>query len=140
MPVLRVERSRRIGPFDNRADESAMTRRKRYVICACIVVICIYAAAHVGALLPLPGVTKANFDRIKVGMTVAEIEMVFGESATFDGDETGSHLADWHQMPGVAGGAVARVVLVNGVATQTIWFESTETFAEKARRWLHLPK
>jgi hypothetical protein len=30
-------------------------------------------------LLPKPGVTKENFDRIKVGMTYKEVSAIFGE-------------------------------------------------------------
>jgi len=46
------------------------------------------------ALLPArPGVTKANFDRIKVGMTQAEVEAIFGAKPIAVGPREG--LCEW---------------------------------------------
>ncbi len=44
-------------------------------------------------LLPRPGVTEENFDRIEVGMTRAEVEAIFG------GPATGSNPWVWGNLP-----------------------------------------
>jgi hypothetical protein len=96
---------------------------------ACLLLVAI-------ALLPMrTGVTKANFDRIEKGMMYADVEAIFDEPAWFDHGDHTRHLADWRREDG----AVARVVFVDGSATDILWFDSTETFSEKFRRWLHLP-
>jgi hypothetical protein len=48
-----------------------MTKKRFYLISAAILVACIGSTVGVLAMMPpRPGVTKANFDRIEVGMTV----------------------------------------------------------------------
>ena len=95
---------------------------------------------------PSPGVTKANFDRIKGGMTKPEVLAILGESS-FEGrgyyDRDGfSIAASWIADDG----SIARMqfdgrhdevgrVCVCGMT----WRESSETPFQKIRRWLRLP-
>ena len=63
--------------------------KKRYLIATALFALCVCLALGVLALLPpRPGVTKANFDRIEIGMTVAEVDQIFGPpSGYFDRTE-----------------------------------------------------
>jgi hypothetical protein len=86
------------------------------------------------AMLPSrPGVTKANCDRIEMGMTQAKVEEIFGRKgvplwsprallwASDDGSEVEVDFG------------------VVGCVQTKIWVSSNESFLEKIRRWLHLP-
>jgi hypothetical protein len=62
-----------------------MTRKRRYLISAAVLAACICIALGVLALLPpRPGVTKANFDRIEVGMTIADVDEKFAPLSELD--------------------------------------------------------
>jgi hypothetical protein len=109
--------------------------RRRCVICAGITATTFLVALVVlAALPPLPGVTKANFDRIQEGMTLVQVEAILGEPAKDfmgEGDFTG-HL--WaHEN-----GSRVWIVFRGGLVLETEWIEGTETTTQKIRRWLHL--
>jgi hypothetical protein len=54
-------------------------KQRRYLISAAILTACVCIAVSVLALMPSgPGVTKANFDRVEVGMTFDEVEAILG--------------------------------------------------------------
>jgi hypothetical protein len=53
-------------------------RKFRWLLLACIVGVVLAALA---LLLPSPGVTKENFDRIEVGMVRSDVEAIFGGPA-----------------------------------------------------------
>jgi len=56
--------------------------KKRHVIAAALLALCIGVALGTFALLPpRPGVTKANFDRIEIGMTEAQLEALLGRKS-----------------------------------------------------------
>jgi len=87
-----------------------------------------------------PGITKANFDRIENGMTVANVEAILGESAwpyasAFTTGSGTTTFAEWHGRDG----AIADVVFSNDVVTGKAWTASTETIPDKIRRWLKRP-
>jgi hypothetical protein len=114
-----------------------MTKKRRCLISAAILAAGIGIVVAVVALLPpQAGVTKANFDRIEKGMTFTDVATLFGAEPWFD-DTTPEHrLVDWRHEDG----AVGRVILVDGMVTEMFWFESDETYPDKLRRWLQLPK
>lgn len=57
-------------------------RKRRLLAVAGVLSVVAWLALLVLALKPAdPGVTKANFDRIKVGMSRAEVEEIFGRPA-----------------------------------------------------------
>jgi len=87
-----------------------------------------------------PGITKANFDRVEDGMTVANVEAIFGESASAFGwvCHSGSRISKFAEWQG-RDGAIAGVVFVKDVVTMKAWTASTESFAGKIRRWLKGP-
>ena len=58
--------------------------RKRLILAsATVLALACIVLATLAMLPPRPGVTKANFDRIKIGMTTMEVEAIFGESTEF---------------------------------------------------------
>ena len=58
---------------------------------------------RLGARGPVPGVTRENFGRIKVGMTRAEVEGIFGdEPAWADNIRRPRNVACWDQGEGAA--------------------------------------
>jgi hypothetical protein len=116
-----------------------MTRKRRYVISAAILAACLGIILGVLAMLPpQPGVTKANFDRVKIGMAWAEVDEIFGQAASERSTLGGglSNLASY----GGDHGASAHIDYCDDVVTRKEWIDSTETFVGKLRRWLHLPK
>ena len=56
-----------------------MTRKRRYLISAAVLAMCVFAGCVAFSLMPTddkPGVTKANFDRVAIGMTKVEVDAV----------------------------------------------------------------
>jgi hypothetical protein len=71
------------------SEERAM--KKRLIVIAGVLAFSAAVALLVLWLLPVcPGVTKANFDRIEIGMTLSEVEAILGDDrgsrATFGSD------------------------------------------------------
>ena len=85
-------------------------------------------------LPPGPGVTKANFDRITVGMTPEQVEDIFGQPGVMAPHE--GKLEGWWVT---ANGSDASILFSDcGVACKS-WHDSEETYLQRLRRWLHLP-
>ena len=86
---------------------------------------------------PSPGITKANFDRINKGTELTKVEEIFGAK----GEDLvprmahGKRIIAWRANDG----AEAHVFFQNSAVISSRWFDSTETFPDKIRRWLHLP-
>jgi hypothetical protein len=90
-------------------------------------------------LPPPPGVTKANFDFIEVGMALTEVERIFGHAGhqvAVRGDEQRKTIF-WTETP--YNGDVAIITFSNYLACDKQWGGGS-TFLDKLRRWLHLPK
>jgi hypothetical protein len=109
-----------------------MTKKKRLLLIASfpLAVVLIFGVL---AMLPHgPGVTKANFDRIKERMTKAEVDELFGGKEPLERIDQGwSWQADDRSAEvyiGFAGGGVAA----------KFWFDINEPIIDKIRRWLHL--
>ena len=90
------------------------------------------------AMLPpntRPGVTKANFDRIEIGMTKIEVEEIFGEKGIIVKVEKGeAPCLYWNAGDGAEVWIRFSDDCVNGDMT----WSADETFLEKVRSWLHL--
>ena len=89
----------------------------------------VVALGVIAMLPPSPGVTKANFDRIEMGMTKAQVEEIFGEK----GVEIDLGYTVWESHDGRA------TILfcydsVNGSGFQS----NNGTILDKIRRCLHL--
>jgi hypothetical protein len=90
------------------------------------------------ALLPgRPGVSKANFDRIEDGMTLAEVQAIMGRLPDIvfdmpDDEIAGRTLFVWNH----ADSSHASIRFNGDKVTSKTFTPSTETFTDKLRRWL----
>jgi hypothetical protein len=83
------------------------------------------------AMLPSgPGVTPADYNRIKAGMTLAEVEEIFGRK--------GIDRGEWGMMWRANDGSAAMVRFSDDCVMSKRWTPPDETVGEKIRRWLHL--
>jgi hypothetical protein len=108
-------------------------------------------------LPPRPGVTKANFDRIEVGMTKAQVEGIFGAEGEVTRDDKaliaeilgkeferdGKSLKVRGDLSvcriwGANNGSGAQIEFVDDCVVDKQWLETDESFLKKIRRWLHL--
>jgi len=107
-------------------------------------VICAVTIAGVFALLPArDGVTKENLDRVGPGMTMQEVETVFGKPATdknhlpsTDGIVPGVVLS-WKSNNGSR--AFVYFQFPDGRAYDKDWWERKETIEDKLRRLSRWP-
>jgi hypothetical protein len=111
-----------------------MTKRRLLLLAALPLVIVV--TLGVLAMLPpntRPGVTKANFDRIEIGMTMAEVEEILGgKGKSFDEDDKAFMYWDADD------GSLATIRFVDNCVPDKTWYDSDETIPDKIRRWLHL--
>jgi hypothetical protein len=118
-----------------------MTRKRCYLISAAVLAAFVGIALGVLAMLPArPGVTKANFERIKEGMTLAEVEALFGEPSFRFAEFEDSGIRNW-----VASNRILASVLFdpNGRVVRKEWWawpQPQENLVDKIHRWLRLPK
>jgi hypothetical protein len=95
-----------------------------------------------GVLAMLPprvGVTKANFDRIEMGMALKEVEDIFGVAGHLDStaipmDGVLTSYLSWDHDDRSG----ATISFSNNRADTKKWIASNQTITEKVRRWLHL--
>jgi hypothetical protein len=114
--------------------------RKRLILAtvAVAVIACIVLAA-LATLPPRSGVTKANFDRIKAGMSRAEVEELFGRPADtsyLHGGLKIRHTVEvWH---GVEGEATIICDEARGLVADEQWSARDESILQRVRRLLRL--
>ena len=115
---------------------------KRRLILLATLTLAAFAAPVWYALLAHPGVTKANFDRIQLGMTKAEVEEIFGGKGMqmplcgFARPEPPESYDVFFWPDG--GGSAALVTIMDDSVMSKTWLQSNEPTIEKIRRWLHL--
>jgi hypothetical protein len=108
---------------------------KRLIVMGGAIAMAACAVLFVIAMLPpRVGVAKANFDRIKVGMTRADVATILGPPV-YGYQEC--DLAPWVDFWNHDDGKDACVVeyFEDGVV-DTHWLRNRETMVEKIRRWL----
>lgn len=109
--------------------------KKRLLLIAPLPLACAMTLGVLAMLPPSPGVTKANFDRIHEGMTLAEVEALFGEKGNWwDGAGQKGLPMCWTAKDG--SGAVVEFVDESVAIKQ--WADSHETILDKIERWVHL--
>jgi hypothetical protein len=105
------------------------------ILAACVAL----ALAVLATLPPRAGVTKANYDRIEEGMTLAEVQELFGKAGfVFHGYPNKPALAYcWENE----GRSLAILFFdENGkVVEKANWAESTESIGDKMLRLIHWP-
>lgn len=113
---------------------------KRHLICAGLLAACFALVLAVLASLPIrAGVTKAHYDGIEEGMTLAEVEEVFGkEGVVFHGYPNITALAYcWENED--RSFAILFFDDNRKVVEKAKWGDSTENIGDKIRRWIGWP-
>ncbi len=112
--------------------------KKRLLISAGILAACLALVLGVLAMLPPhSGVTKANYDQVKKGMTLAEVENLFSKKGDrFDG-YVGKPAFYWQNEDR----SYALIFFDDDkkVVAPAQWGDSTETIGDKICRWLRWP-
>lgn len=119
------------------------TSKRRRVAIAIVATTCVLLGLTV--ISPnRPGISKANLNRVKTGMTRTEVEELFGEGgsefifATNGGQytvvEDSRQMFVWY----AADWSGATVWFEGDRVVEMEWHDSNETIFEKIRRWLHL--
>jgi len=124
-----------------------MTRKRRSLISAAVLAACVCIALGVLAMMPpRPGVTKANFDRIKEGMTLEEVTSIFGSKEASNGVVAGTIFSQkcdrYHRWEDDDWSCSATVGFRENQVMQMVWSgeRRKKTFTDKLRRWLRLPE
>jgi hypothetical protein len=107
--------------------------KKRLLLIAAVPLVVAVTLGVLAILPPRPDEMKTKFDRIQDGMTMAEVEQIFGEKGVFVG--RGRAIVFWKADDGSAAFVEFREDCVTGKE----WADSKETILDKIRRWLHLP-
>lgn len=114
-------------------------RKKWWLAAVAMAALCAGLTAGIPALFPpRPGVTKANFDRIEKGMQLEQVEAIFGGP----GEDRLLPLADGSVTLRWKAGAYtfAEMRSLDGKVVAMGWYGREETFTDKLRRWLGLPR
>jgi hypothetical protein len=116
-----------------------MTRRRLLLIAS--LPLAVVVVFGVLAMLPArPGVTKANFDRIEVGMATTDVENLFGVAgdAIAFGNPPRPRDQAYSLYWFANDGSVAWVRFADDRTTDKKWEQSRETTIGRIRRWLRL--
>lgn len=116
-----------------------MTMKRPLLIAGLLASIACVALVALALLPPRAGSTKEKFDRIEIGMKLAEVETILGGTGQpFHGFANKKHLETfvWSDDDG----SLAFIDVSESLVTDKKWHASTETIFDKLRRWLHIPK
>jgi hypothetical protein len=114
----------------------SMKNRRRILLIASLPLAVGVIIGVLAMLPPRPGITMANFNRIRSGMTESDVEEIFGEEGVemvyfIAGDEPQKDWIHWD--------ATAKIGFLNGRVVAKVWMgDEPETLVEKMCRWLHL--
>ena len=113
--------------------------KMRLLLYASLLLAIVVTIGVVAMLPPTPGVTKANFDRIQVGMTLKEVESIFGMAGT-GSDANGFTLYYWKSLTldGEGNSTMAAYCIFQDEGVSSMVWIGPERFPDKLRRWLHL--
>ena len=124
-------------------------KKKRLLLFATLPLAVAVIFGVLAMLPPRPGITKASFDRIEIGMTLAEVEEIFGGKGrkgigieTIDA--TGKVVAPslygmTYEWMDDTKSLNAEIEFVENCVFDKTWTSFNETILDKIRRWLHLP-
>ena len=92
---------------------------------------------------PSPGVMRKNFDRVEIGMTFDEVELVFGMPDDYGFVKSAPRFAAgslvWSANVGSwEDGSHARIIFQDGRVSDKDWHSSNKPILDKIQRWLHL--
>lgn len=116
-----------------------MTRKQRFLLGAALLAACIVVAGFAVSTWPeQSAVTEANLNCVQPGMSMEEVEAVFGEPGIeFHGYAMHRNTVRiWANEDG----SFADIVFTDGVVAERRWHASNETMLQKLGRWLRLRK
>lgn len=114
-----------------------MTKRRLLLIATVPLTIALTLGV-LAMLPPRPGVTKANFDRIRIGRTLVEVQEIFGTKGfIFTIDIPFPEGTTWRVWQADDGSNV-QIGFVDDCVVGGEWNDSNETTLDKLRRLLHL--
>jgi hypothetical protein len=113
--------------------QDGTTMKKKYLLL--LVAIAVIGVLALVVVLPGPGVTKANFGRIKVGMTFAEVVKIFGERPTWAFHDNELDPSEVREGWVADDWSIAWVGFAQGRVYWLRWEDSNETLWEKLHRW-----
>jgi hypothetical protein len=107
--------------------------KKRFLLIALLLVSVAVTLGVLAMLPPRPGVTKANFDRIQMGMTLAEVQEIFGEKGRLmDGADK---FVLWETEDR---SSWVDIDFLDDRLVDLAWHDATETTFNRICRWLGL--
>ena len=113
--------------------------RKRWLLAAGTVVGLVGVVLVVAVMLPPgPSVTKANFDRLEIGMSREEAAAILGRDCDEMIQVDQSHMLAWYNQD--ENGEMEAQVLIrldNGRVFNK-WWRGPEGLLDRIRRWLHV--
>jgi hypothetical protein len=115
--------------------------KKKYLLLLAAIAVISVSVFVVAVVLPTrPGITKANFDRVQIGMTQAEVVEIFGERPsdirpTYRWVESREVSGTWCSADYRSG---VLVLFRYGHVVDARWYDSPETLWDKLRRWVGL--
>jgi hypothetical protein len=114
--------------------------RKRLILATVALSVAVYIVLTVLALQPpRHGLTKANFDRVEDGMSLLDVETIFGGMPRYGNQSPQGQLYFTWVWQGDDGAGAIITVFGNKGVTHKQWIPpSEETFLDKIRRWLRL--
>jgi hypothetical protein len=119
-----------------------VTKKHLLLIAALLIAVITLALGLLAMMPPGPGVTKANFDRIKEGMTRAEVEEIFGGPAfkSFEYSRVDRRFYSSRIWCENNGNESAWIEFFDDESVfRSEWSgSSNETFLDKICRWLHV--
>jgi hypothetical protein len=95
----------------------------------------LFVALAMAAIL-WPGVTKVNFNRITPGMTMDEVNTIFGRPGETLVFWTADNVRYENQRWEGRFGGWATVSFADGCVIETQWFEPTRSLSEEFGSWL----
>jgi hypothetical protein len=135
-----INRGTNFFDLDSRFWHNAAMKRRFLILAAGLVAFVGLVLGVLAMLPPRIGVTKANFDRIEIGMTRAEVGEILGSLGS---DKDSRHFYAEHKLLVRWEGDWVRMdaVFENGVVCDKSFYnEPLETFGEKMRYWFGLKR
>jgi hypothetical protein len=111
-----------------------MTTKRRLFLIASLPLAIAFLFGVLAMLPEGPGVTKANFDKVEKGMTLAEVEQIFGKAGLPKPIDEFLEVV-WQDNKK---GNEAIVTFEDGRVDSMFWHSSDGFFFRKLLRWLRL--
>jgi hypothetical protein len=109
--------------------------RKPIILIGGPMAVCALALGMVAILLPRPGISKANFDRIENEMTVEQVDQILGELSSEPGFDRPRDPRKWAYWNANDGSSIG-IGLLHGRVAGKEWNYSDEPMMKRMLRWI----